>query len=175
MPVWYVKVDIDDVVNLTNCSFNYYSIIFNRLTQYGLSDDQYQSYKKFYNQLRIKGLRRIKLNGDFNIMSGYPSNYFWFGHSSFHSISGFMARYLFSEPMYKCSLDIECYSGKYSDTDTIYIGGYKKVIPKTSDKNNDKNGYLSSKLLKRKKYRQNLPPKYNKIPKMKIYGKQCHR
>jgi len=185
-------IGVDDVVNLTNCSFNYNSMIFNRLIQYGLSDDQYQAYRKFYNQLRIKDLHQIRLKQHFNIMSGYgyPSNHYWYRPLYWYvpsrwSMSGatFVERSLVSPPSDKINLDFNFFSRllyKYADTDSVYVRKNKKIRPKGSDENsyllsNDKNSHLSSKLLKRKSYRQNLLPKHNKTPKMKIYGKQYHR
>jgi len=178
-------IEVVDVVNLTNCSFNYNSLIFNKLRKYGLSDEHYQSYRKFDNQLRII---KIRLNRHFNIMCDFNTmsrlkyfNYSYLvGPQCWTLQRDKCVEISLKMPLsYKCSLDIECYSSKYSDTDSVLVRKNKKMIRKTNDENsylltNDRTIYLSSKLLKRKSYRQNLLPKNNKMPKMKVHGKQCH-
>jgi len=172
-------IGIDDVVKLSGCSFNYDSIIFNRLRQYGLSDDQYQAYRNFYNQLRIKDLRRIRLYCPF--YSYGPS--YWGTYSD--ALKFFMNRY--SVPSISCKghYDLECYSSrfnnkrlppKYADNDKVFIWvSIHKNKTIINNNNKEKTIYPSSKLVTPKSYSQSLIPRHNKMPKMKIYGKQYHR
>jgi len=56
---WFIS--IDELINLTNCSFarNYYSSILRvKLYHYGLSEEDYHSCIKLYNQQRINNIRK---------------------------------------------------------------------------------------------------------------------
>lgn len=149
-------ISIVDVLKLTNCRLNYNSTIFNMFTQHGLSDEYYQSYRKFYNQKLINKLKRYFRMENIHHVRIIP--YYQFicpSESNLGELCG----------LYKCiTLCSDTNLSKNYNNKVMSTKNNNKKITLYSDTNcrqnyKNKNIYLYQKII----------PKHIKMPKMKSY------